>query len=812
MSKIIHSRKLPHPHKPLPSPEPEKKELISNMHQFSDIDIKPFIKSLREAREATPMEEFSKWYQDEYMKQWQFKKMPNISKSKIDSENSSLLRMNNISALKYKYSYNTMDMIVVVMKLYDYETKKETNYGTLFCELLTSIGPVRKALLSKAQIHGNVAFTFYSASSSFISSDGEYRSRFSLFSSLVSTKMEYADIWTELEEYVNRIKIRRQWSPYASYFYPKLEQEERNSEVEFSVKNEMIPLHLLIVSWFHAVYNEMLSITETNINPNFRDIFLKDIDIDLKFMHELVKKFGAERVDDFRNKISHSSKNFKGEDRYMQCGYKMIPLNIKEVQDPLRLRYKPWREYFVANKCNDLVINSVAPGFAIINDWFYIKNSKKGLYDNQSQYDRMKNSELAKDILHILYEAQRGTYFAAEGIKDVIKTNEQIKKDFIAPKFRKLKEKIDDPINFSIEEIIMSEVTLAFVSEYVGRTMSDTVSLVQKSKSYDEMIKHPFKDHGYDYLAKYMFEICYNLFCINSRLGLIHGDFHLNNATIGPLYYPANVEKNSKIVYVIDDNYQFVFPSANGYFASIIDFSRVIINPNMYDELQDKSLPISYQLVKDEEKFKLEEIRTLTSLYTQLFPNKLKQKEELIVIFKNHFDAAFRLLTCLDIYMFSIRLSRMLRQASFTPGKKCLELIDKINKLAEGFLATDMNHLINDSASYSKKVLDDDWPLLTIIKKCFGEYIDGTAYKNIGTIVDVYCYNNELKYSVCKYDLFPDILKYVKHYDEKNKAKLIEIKHITDRRKQNRNERERENLHNLEMVNYIALRHTQKLV
>ncbi len=762
---------------------------------------------------SIPMDKHIEWYYSEYIRQWQYNKLPRIASYSVNPKIGSGLRMQNLSTMKYKFNYNTMDMIVVVMKLYDYTTKHETNYGTLFCELTSNIKPTRRSTILDEAIHGNVAFTYYSASPSYISCDGEYRNRFSIYNSLLHAKKQYFAIWTELEEYVTRIKTRRQWSLYASYFYPKLEQELKNTEVEFAVKNEMSTLVLLVVTWFHTIYEELTGMSKMHINENFKAIFLgAELPDDLSFMRELIKKYGEAEIEMFRSKISHTTITFQGDSKYMQCGYKMIPLNIKEVQDPLRLRYKPWREYFISNRCNDLVVNSIAPGFSIIFDWFYIKNSKKGLYDNKSQYDRMKHSEYAKDILHILYEAQRGTYFATENLKMGSPNSGQLKQ-WISSKFKKLSEKIDDPINFSIEEIIMSEVTLAFGSEYVGRTVSDSISLLHSSKTYDALIGQPFRESGYDYFAKYMFEFCYNLLCINSKLGIIHGDFHLNNATIGALYYPdreimANKNSIYKVVYVIDDEFQYVFPN-NGYFGCVIDFSRAIINPEKAAALADKSIPSNFHLIKDEDKFKMAEINTLLNLYTQMFPNKLKQREELIVLFKNNFEAVFRLLTCIDIYMFTIRLTRILAQAEFPVYKKTIELVEKINRLAEGFIATDMNHLINDDA-YAEKIIADDWPLLTIIKKCFPEYIDGHALKATGIITDTYVYANEMKYSVTKYETFPDILKYVKYVDDK--GKLIEIKDVAEQRKKNRDEYEREKLHNLEMVNYIAMRHTQKMV
>lgn len=762
------------------------------------------IELLKKVKTTLPMEKYAKWYYDMYIKQ--ISCMTDL-KNNVDLRQGPIIRMQNISMMKYTYQYNTMDMIVVVMKLYDYTTKQETNYGTLFCELINTVTPSQLQFLGDKSIYGNVVFAFYSAMPSYISCDGEYRSQFSAFKSLVKAKKIYGDIWNEIEEYVNRIRIRRQWSPYTSYFYPKMEQERSNTEVEYAVKNELIPLTLLTVSWFITIFDELIGMTKTHINQNYKSIFLQEKATDIEFLKELIKKYGEERIELFKTAITQTSENSQNKNLFLQCGYKMIPLNIKEVQDPLKLRYKPWREYFISNRCNDLVINAIAPNFAIMLDWFYIKNSRKGLYDNKSQYDRMKHSELAKNILQVLYEAQRGTYFATENLKSINKTSGEIKQ-WISNKFKKLNEKIDDPINYSIEEIIMSEVTLAFVNEYVGRTFADSIEMTQNSKPYNTLIGQPFKDSGYNYFAKYMFELCYGLFCINSKLGLIHGDFHLNNATIGPLYISDDKQHiNRRVLYNINDQ-MFMFPN-NGYFGCIIDFSRCIINPANYLDLTDASIPSSYTLVDNEERFINAEINNLITLYVQLFPNKLKQRDELVVLFKNYFDAAFRLLTCIDLYMFTIRLSRIMRQMKVSPSKKSLDLVDCINKMSNIYIATEMNYLINDPSEYSKKILADDFPILTIIKKCFSEFITtDISDKNI-TITDIYCYSNEIKHSLDRYETFPDMLKYVKYETD---GHLHEVKEVSKQREQNRIEYEKQKLHNLEMVNYISLRHAQKLV
>lgn len=783
-----------------------------------------------------PYEWFKNWYIDEFKKiAIPVEKEEELKKYKINYYNGGLLRLTDMQCMKYMMCYNSMDMIIVVMKIHDNVNNRETNYATLFCELISNMSDIKKRTINQSSIVGDVVFTFHSTSPSYISADGEYRSKFCTYR-INEIKSAFHEIWNEIEEYIIYQKQRRKWSLYSSYFYPKMEQESKNIIVEAAVRSEVVTISLLMISWFHHIYNTMLGIGETHINSVYKDIFNVHMEDDISFLNNLIKKHSGNEIDKFRAAISHSIiKNSQFGIRYINCGYKMIPLNIKEVQDPLRLKYKPWREYFISNKCNDLIINNISPNFSIIHDWFYIKNSRKNLYDNQSQYNRMKDSELAKDILHTLYESQRGTYFAAENIQITNKNNDKIK-NIMNTKFKRLREKINDAINYSVEEIIMSEVTLAFASEYVGRTFADIISIIPNSRVIDDFLGKPFNS-GIHYFSKYMFEVCYGLLCLNSKLGVIHGDFHLNNATIGKLYYSAynatnktsdvlvipavnseidiiGKEISGKVMYVLPNNQHYIFPH-NGYFSCIIDFSRAIIDPDNYERFNDASIPSAFKLVSDFDKFKINEINNLINMYLQLFSGMNKQREELIVLCKKYFSAVFRLLSCTDIFQFTLRLIRMIEGSKIKASSHVMNLMQKINRMSENYLTSEMNNLIDNPEEYSKKILSEDFPMQKIIRQCFSEYVDGHIFKeNNMDINDIYVFENDFKYSASQYETFPDVMKYHNYYDQSDKndkSKVKKIEEINNFKQSIRSDFEQTKTKNLDMVNYIAMRHVQKL-
>lgn len=270
------------------------------------------------------------------------------------------------------------------------------------------------------------------------------------------------------------------------------------------------------------------------------------------------------------------------------------------------------------------------------------------------------------------------------------------------------------------------------------------------------------------------------------------------------------IKEKEHVLYVLDDDLKYVFPN-NGYFASLIDFSRAIINPKTYEQLADPSIPSIYKLVADEEKFRTDEINTLINLYIQVFPSKLKQKEELIVLFKNHFDVVFKVLSMLDLYMFFVRLSRIFHKLTVPVSDKCVNLVDKIFKLSESYLTQEMNNLIESPNTYAKKIETSEWPVLNIIKKCFIDFSFGD--KDIldmkGTVTDMYCYENDLRYNLSTYQQFPEILRCQRYFDKD--GSIVTNDYITKNRSDLQAEHEKQKLINLEMMNYIAMRHKQKL-
>jgi hypothetical protein len=820
-------------------------DLIVNKLDYSKNTSEISIKK-KKLLETLPFDKIFKWIEKSYSAQVP-KLLANIPTNYSEGM---IKRVMLLSTIKNLTSDNGLSGHIVVMKLYDSLSRKETNYGILFCNTIDKLPEkIINAMFTHDQPKfGNYVLMYLSTGPSLISCDGEYRGRLIRFEDLLRSKNMFSYIWNEIEEYMNQAKKKRSWSIYATYIYPDKRTVTSYDDLELIVKSELLPTTMLNMAWFQAIYNEKMQMSETHMNKTFREIILSEYEIDLEFLNELIKKYGAEDVERFKVSISNIIHNIFGSNkkRYLQSGFKMIPLNVSEVQNPFDIRYKPWREYYITTRCSDLIPNQIAPGFPVISNYYYVRNTKKGLFDNKSQYERIKNSELAMEILKTLKEAQQDTYFASSSLVTVNKTTEQVRQ-WVSNKFKKLSDKISDPINYTIDELIMSDVTFILASEFVGKTFADTIQLQKTNKIFDSNLGNPFSDGGYDYFAKYMFEICYSLLTLNKRIGIIHGDFHLNNATIGYLYQSI---PNASVAYFVNPDAMYVFPN-NGYFSCIIDFSRSIVDPDRYRELEDKSL--SSKLTKNEPAFTSGQIHNLLNIYIQLFTNKSKQYDELLILFKNNFSAVFKLLTCIDLYMFCVRLGRMLGDISQERGKvsnieddpdedkvvvsdkknnsrvggkqtegfsisdKSLELIDKIIRLTESYIASDMNHLINDPEDFGDKILKGPYPIETIIGKCFPEFKDGSKLGNIGSktnksnmvVTDCYNIDNEWKYSLNKYDTFPECIQSNKYEQD---GKLIDVEIVSKNRSESRYAYEKMIADNYQTIKFLGDKYDTELI
>jgi hypothetical protein len=751
-----------------------------------------------------PEKSFIKWYKGKYLN---FPTDDHIKKKLDDTKNDYLLTYGSYNRIKsflvfgYFLNIDITNTICTTFKIRDLNKNIEAIYSFGYYESIKNIKVVNKEPVTGViPSNSNYNYKYFTMGGSFISKDGEYR--VGMFPMINFYHMEnipnITNLVNEMEIYLKEKLFERKMILFKEFFYPTDTQKSLENELEYY--SYKIQQNIFVLSWFNDMFNIHLNIVENHLNETYKQIMFKYKNEDLDFFKKLIKKYGMDKIEELRYisnhiMVSKSNNTMIGQ----KVGQKIIPLSISEAQNPFDVKFKPWREYLVSVKLSNLVVNNISPGFFVTNSWFYIKNSRKGLFDNEIQYDKMARSELAIQITELLTRAQ---IYTQENISSLHKLSNTTIDSWISNKFRNLHDKIQHPIDYAKDDIIMSNVALCMISEYVGRTIVDVITLSKSSTYYNNLIGQPFTSKGFPVFTKYMFDLCYNLYCMNYKCGIIHGDLHLNNATLNTISYKnvknINDIENPNVLYVLGDtDEQYIFPTV-GYYTCIIDFSRCIILPEKIDELQDDSIPKSYSIVKNLKEFHNIQVQSLLNIYLHYTSDSISNKDELMLLFKNQFEAVFKLLSVTDLYGFTKKMLTMFSIKDKTiiePSKMIIELLEKINKNAEHYIIVEMNKLIFDK-TYEKTILEMEWPIYTIIKNCFSDY--SIKNRKIENIIDVYNINNKMEYSLNKMSNYPSFIR-----DSENKEKRKTLIAVRKTFEKNKNK-------GLQTINFIANRQKQK--
>jgi hypothetical protein len=754
-----------------------KETSVSNLHKSKDENIKKLVDNLKSEYGVAPRFAFTK-------------------------------------VLKINIMFVSTNIITTAFKLTDPEIpKSEIIYGFLYTQ------PKEYNLVYETHTGTEkLVHQLYCASSSLLSRDGEYRQRINPVFVLTKIIDYYSDIWDDLEVYVTDKMKKYNWNTFTECFYPKDDFKKYSEELETDLVSRRFDVIMLVVCWFVEFINIAYNQKINHINKLFKTIMKfnnkPEVEQDMKFLAVIMEKYGEERVNYLYNNLNcFTSSHLVGKLSLMKLGQKIIPLNLSEIQNPFNIKYKPWREYLISEKIQSLVINNICQGVPLMGDYFYIKNTRKTLFDNYVQYMKMEHSDQAIGIARKLLEAQKGTfkprsvnenrssaigriqpkeekliktYKDEDENEKSYETYEEIE-EWLSNKFRVLHEKIKDPVEYAREEIIMSEIALCIISEYTGRTFYDIMNIAAVNDKVSHDIGSFYDD--YDIWAKYIFELVYTLYCLNSKYGVIHGDLHLNNFTLHPLYFSnfKNVDdlKKPHMIYCLDKDHIFAFPSRQ-YHIVIIDFSRSIIRPSKLESFENfdlinakkKDLKDTIILIKPEDKaeFFQEQIVRVIKFYELYFPDfTTTKKSQLYILLLNNFDMLFPIISGMDTYIVINNLMIYFKKNEYNKKyMKHFKLLEDILDFTENILVGDMEKILDDVKNIS--VMDIPYLNKQILDKFFKYYyILGDGKNNINEfiknndIIDISNYEGEVYNTLDNYNEFPDFTKYVRWYNKDGK-------------------------------------------
>lgn len=641
----------------------------------------------------------------------------------FDTRNTSLRRLtSNIDDLLYETPFHKTHMMLTIFKL----TKKGT---TSIYSYVYSYGPTGEHL-------------YFVSSPTFHSQDGEFRARLLPIDHLFTFKKKYTEIYEKCESVVVKHIEAGDWKIETLIYYPSDIMVDEN-KFEKSLKESRLAIHTLAMAWLQDFRKIYLGTIENHINAAYLFVIYNDSDIPV--YNSMVELMGDEKqmdimIFDASTYLSSKTPRTKFYNyQTMQCGQKILPITINEFKaasqiDKLDIKYPSWREIYINKKCSNLVSNFICPTFAVFGDWYFIQNTNPALYDNSPQYLRYEHSGLANTIKHELKALDKKNYVQNQPINR---------------KFLNLSEDIKGTIRHANSTLILADVTIGLVSEYVGRTVKDIPIILKNKFSYHYM-KPAFEDSNK--FAKHIFEFIYGFACMNVKLGMLHGDMHLNNATFQryhmyvtkeidqPIQYLIN---NPKVLYILGKNQQYLFDHI-GFYSMIIDFSRAVIGRN--SSIVDDFGP-SYA----EAYFHAQEDRMLNILFHHFPSFATTNKSALDKLARSKPQLFFKILTAVDSYSICRNLDIMIG-VEFPPGATKVKVDPKIQR----FLKRVYSHAEKILLDYFERAMADDipsdvdieWPNLLLIKEFFEEYRVTDKTPTNYTIVDIFNFLSDLKYDL----------------------------------------------------------------
>ena len=283
-----------------------------------------------------------------------------------------------------------------------------------------------------------------------------------------------------------------------------------------------------------------------------------------------------------------------------------------------------WREIIIWKLVSSLPMNLVTPGIPVYNLWFNINNSQSKLFNNPNMLSRHTST----------------------------------------------------PDENRFKQTDLSDISIAIICESTGSTINNTL-IFHESEEYLKKNQDLFTSPIH--FMKYIFEITYTLYCLNTRIGVIHIDLHLNNTTMNSLYQPyfdyeldiLNVKpaENDVIIYHVGDELYYSFPHIIKY-ATVIDFSRSIVKPeSIKDHLKAKHM---YK------KFVLNQTDIILKWYSRYMPDLFAEfQTEIKNACNTNFNMVFKLISAIDMYFHSVLLLKFFDKHTHITKHKSVDTIKK---------------------------------------------------------------------------------------------------------------------------------------
>lgn len=681
------------------------------------------------------MTEVIKWIKEEYNKV-----------VKVDTHSAPINRIYGFIDLKYKLSMAPTGYVYMPFTM-SIEEGVSVIFATVYWKNNTPI--------------------FTCASPSYESSKGEFRDSFCNYSQFSKVFKDYSnvlDAYTDIiHKKVDAGSLNLDYGIYSGT--DKFANAINNDSVKDALNVydlQTMGIKLLALSAFTMNYRTYYNQTELNTHRTY-----------VNMVHKVIGENPELIFKDFKTSKKIYNNIFRnGGDR--PYGQKVIPLTVGEVISLGNISYKPWREIVISYAVSDMVLNYVGPGFALGTNWTMIEGMDATMFDNVIIKDRIEENV---KIQQLIKEYKR-LYDLATNIPDVEGYSEGLL----------------GQINDLNKNKLISRIAIGKVDENVGFTFTNIPRIIRKASivppHYEKLVT------DLDMFNKYMFDLLYSCHVLHKRLGIIHFDLHLNNATIMKAYsfYKTDIDKNKvtsikynkekryNVSYSIDEVH-YVFPF-DGFYGTIIDFSDSIINKTFLEYTDRFIARQDMDFIIDRERDEI------SSKIFEFLKYSGKDKDILRGSIISDYDDMFIAISTID-YITVLRKLRMTFENEMGFPKKdtdarefkVSEVIMKKLKMMENrsleYFLENVNRVMNRQSGDRRP----DWPGDVLLNEFFKNYITDSADLKKMNIYEAWNFNAEHKYSVSEYNSYPPWIKkgdIVEKFDKKIAEEFVREDYISN--------------------------------
>lgn len=407
------------------------------------------------------------------------------------------------------------------------------------------------------------------------------------------------------------------------------------------------------------------------------------------------------------------------------CGQKLIPLLRTEIGFPFDIVQQVWREIYINEAVSTLMMNNIALGFAFTAGWYYIRGAGPSMYDNPAMRAKYANSAVAGEIIGDLKDAAKHTERSGMGYP-----SDDPRHDIQTPiddTFGHLRNDILRDIGFVNSHLRLSDYAICMVSVHTNVTFSN-ISILANINKATPLLDLPI-------FSRLVFDVLYSLYCLNTRIGAMHSDLHINNATVMRLQTYGNVEFGNTAYVIGDDIYSLRY---DGFIGCVIDFSRGVLGDT--DRLAGEFDPITIGQLRTQQ------LGQMTDLVERHFPDIWKiERVRLTMLGEDDPVRLFRLCSIIDAYSFSKGLWAMFQ--SDERYAHCGETLGQF--AADIAAATEEIFMAELETIHAATPPPEHWPMLALIRRMYREKyrIDWPPPVRVSHVVNS---NNPLKYDIDK--------------------------------------------------------------